>query len=628
MIINFNSTFSGPNFQRKPSGAEIKRYTKTINEGLRVLDKNLGIIVHNSSVPSKAKQNLGIGSLLSKNAQLAFIPFLVSNGFSSIQQEPNNKRSEASPSPYSPQSNAKNIFMIPLERLATEEYSNLIPQEIIQDIINKNSERKSHNKVDYNQVAKNYEKTLLNAYMSLVNETDEHQLIGLPKNERLAHIKLKNEFDNFKFEHQKDLEPMAVFDLLTRKNNCENWKTWADEEKYLYSAENSKALKAFLKKNATEIDFYIFKQWLAEREISKANKRNQEIGIKVIGDSPVAWTPVEEWLNQDLFIENYALGCPPDYFAKDGQRWGFSVLKPETLFNPDGSLGKGGKLLQKRYEKMFEASPGGVRIDHIIGLIDPFVYSKNEPKMTKENSGRLYSSPNHPDLGNYAKNSVEEYASIIEKIVIPAAEKFGLTKDNIICEDLGTVTPPVRKVIKKLGLSGIAVTEFDHRGKKQSPNKTIMLGSHDNPSFIQYTKNLFKNKRALNAKATKLANDTVLEGQNVKEYKNEIKRSQNKFISVSFLELFTSPAKNIQIFFTDFFGIGKTYNKPGKQKDCWTLRIPEQNEKLYWQNVKKGTAPNLPETIATAIRHKGNDFAQRHKNLLANLDEFAQILKE
>ena len=91
-------------------------------------------------------------------------------------------------------------------------------------------------------------------------------------------------------------------------------------------------------------------------------------------------------------MENFALGCPPDYFTTEGQRWGFAVLKPELIFNEDGSLGRGGEFLRKRYESIFKDSPGGVRIDHVIGLIDPFVYAKNEPHMTAANSGRLYSS--------------------------------------------------------------------------------------------------------------------------------------------------------------------------------------------------------------------------------------------
>ena len=84
----------------------------------------------------------------------------------------------------------------------------------------------------------------------------------------------------------------------------------------------------------------------------------------------------------------------------------------------------------------------------------------------------------------------------------------------------------------------------------------------------------------------------------------------------------------IQLFFTTFFGIGKTYNKPGTTEGCWTLRVPENFDEMYWENVKQGTAPNIPELIARAIRHKGNDFANNHKDLLKNLDEFSSILKK
>ena len=315
----------------------------------------------------------------------------------------------------------------------------------------------------------------------------------------------------------------SIFEILAKENGTEDWKTWNKTDKNLYNIKTPQQgqtslerLNFLRKKYATDIDFYYFKQMLTEREIEASKKVNQDAGISIIGDSPVAFTPVEEWQNQDLFMKDFALGCPPDYFSKDGQRWGFSILKPETMFNPDGSLGEGGKLMQRRYEKMFATSSGGVRIDHIIGLIDPFVYSTKEPKMTKENSGRLYSSPEHKILGKYAKSTDEEYAAILTKIVIPAAEKYGLTKDDIICEDLGEVTEPVRRVLDKLGLSGIAVTQFDYRGRDAQPDRLIMLGSHDNPSFIEYTKDLFAKaetekwgKRRFKYKTANLAEDTV-----------------------------------------------------------------------------------------------------------------------
>ncbi len=627
MLVNLNQRVSTPQFCRKPNGSEMQRYTKSVSKGLKVLNKDLGIIVHNSTVPSLPKQNLGIGSLLSKSAELAFIPFLAANAYSSIQQEPDNIRASYTPSPYSPIATSKNIYMIPLERLVTEEYGNLISQEDIQKVISDNSKRKEPNKVDYSKVEANYDRVLFNAYESLVNETDEHMQLGLDRDTRLKHLELISEFNDYKFENGEELTPKAIYELLAKRNKTEDWREWKEEERNLYTSPDKEPLEKFIKRNSSGIDFYMFKQWLAEREISKANSRNEKLGIKVIGDSPVAFTAVEEWMHQDLFMKGWALGCPPDYFSKDGQRWGFAVLKPETIFNPDGSLGKGGELMRERYEKMFESSPGGARIDHIIGLIDPFVYSTNEPHMNEYNSGRLYSSPNHPVLGKYAKNTEKEYAAILEKIVFPAAEKYGLTKEDIICEDLGSLTQPVKNIMNNLGLTGLAVTQFDYRGKNTPAKNVIMPGSHDNESYIEYTDKIFNNQNHLNKKTSYLAEDTSVPREDVGHYKKEISTDKAKFMSASFAELFTSPAKKIQMFFTTFFGIGKTYNLPGTTKDCWALRIPENYEDLYWNNVKKGTAPNLPEAIARAIRQRGDEFANKHQNLLATLDEFTQILK-
>ena len=63
-------------FQRKPSPIQMKHYEQAIGDGLRALNKDLGIIIHNSSVPSEAGKNVGIGSLLSKATESFFAPFL------------------------------------------------------------------------------------------------------------------------------------------------------------------------------------------------------------------------------------------------------------------------------------------------------------------------------------------------------------------------------------------------------------------------------------------------------------------------------------------------------------------------------------------------------------------------
>lgn len=626
---------TNPNFERRLCPVEVKNCKKAIQDGLKLLDKEVGIIVHHSTTPTLGKFNTGIGTLLSATAAATFIPFLANMGITKIQQEPDNIRRSWTMSPYAPLATGKNIYMIPLEKLTADEYGNILPKEVFNSIVG-NRPNKENNNVHYNYVVESYDAALKIAYKNFLEKSHS---ISNPEHPIAI---LANEFKDYKSKNSKELEPQAIFEILATEHGTDDWKTWNKTDRNLYNIKNPQQgsgimnrLSFIRNEYAVNIDFYYFKQMLAEREIAIANKVNADNGISIIGDSPIAFTPVEEWQNQDLFMEDVALGCPPDFFSEDGQRWGFSVLKPETIFNPDGTLGEGGKLMQNRYEKMFASCNGGARLDHIIGLIDPFVYSTKEPKMTDENSGRLYSSPNHKMFGKYTKTSDEEYASILTKIVIPAAEKYGLTKDDLICEDLGAVTEPVARVMKNLNLSGIAVTQFDYRGKDTAPEKVIMLGSHDNPSFIEYTRELFKNsyrskwgKQRFKNKTDLLAVDTKTPEERKWCYRHKLRHNQYEFMKAAFTELFTSPAKRVQIFFTDFFGMDKTYNIPGKTDGCWTLRMPNDIEEFYHESLKAGKGFNMPEIIARAIRNKDINSTGRYDFLLEQLDKFAKILKE
>ena len=619
-ILPVNPNNKTPNFGRKLTVKEQTAYANAVNQGLKALNKEFGIIVHNSSAPSKSVINTGIGSLLSKTSGSYFIPFLRTHGFSTIQQEPNYLRRLSDPSPYNPISTSKNIYMIPIEKLSTAEYQNILPKEALKGIVDRKKAENNPDRTDYGNVFYEYNDALRTAYKQFKN---------------LAPGELKAEFLKFKIEKYDELEPDALYEILTKEHFSEDWHEWPLADRNLYDSPVwGHRLKNLRKKYQKEISFYMFKQWLAEREIAKANQKNKELGISIIADTPVAFTPAEVWTHKDLFLKDLALGCPPDYFAKEGQRWGFAILNPKTVFKSDGSLGKGGEFLKARYESIFKNSPGGVRIDHLIGLIDPFVYLEKEAPMTEKNSGRLYSSPDHPLLRQYARTSEEEYSAILEKIVFPAAEKYGITKDKIICEDLGYVTDHVKNVIEKLGLTGLSVTQFGCSGVDAPARNVIMPGSHDNKSFIEYTDEFFRNgstdqgRDYFMFKTHILGSDTVTPDKDVDAYREEIRSDKKKFLTASFTELFTSPAKKVQVFFTDFFGIGKTYNVPGTKKDCWTLRIPSEFERLYHENLTKGLAINVPEVISNAIKQKGEEFSSKYQALIETLDNFAKILKQ
>ena len=97
-------------------------------------------------------------------------------------------------------------------------------------------------------------------------------------------------------------------------------------------------------------------------------------------------------------------------------------------------------------------------------------------------------------------------------------------------------------------------------------------------------------------------------------------------MDASFAELFTSPARRVQIFFADFWGLGKTYNVPGTNSGNWELRIPSDFKNEYYKAVSEGRAPNLANAIATALRQRGLD--KNNSELIKNLDKSAQILAE
>ena len=620
-------------FARKPNAKEMKVYTNSVNRGLELLGKQVDVILHNASAPAVKSENTGIGSLFSRTTVTKLFPFLKNHGITGIQQEPNGLRKVLDNSPYAPESKAKNIFMIPLEKLASKEYGNILSKETFNAIVQNNP---SKEEVNYPYIRAAYEVALREAFSNAKNlkEFLEFKAAKESEYEQSAIYRILSKIhgnDNFTIWANRDDYTAAELNTLANKTGENAWSK-LDKTLYTQNSPKAKARIAELKEQyAEDYDYYIFQQMILEKENEKSNKLAQETGIKIIGDSPVAPTDVETWINQNLFLKGLAIGCPPDYFAKKGQRWGFPHYKPEEIFNSDGSLGRAGEALKKKYEEYFASFPGGLRIDHVIGLVDPFLYTKANKTMTSANSGRIYSTFS----GQYQKKTDDEYAALLNKIIIPAAKKYGHDISSIICEDLGDRNVPTERVMKKLNLSGISVTQFDHRGATAPERNLIMLGSHDNSSFIEFVQDLFnfdgdKKKKARFLKKTRLlAEDTAPKNstqEEKKEYIKKLRTSKTEFLKAGFTELFTSPAKRIQIFFADFWGLGKTYNRPGTTQGNWALRLGEDFENDYYQAASQGKAPNFAEIIARALRHRGLD--KGNEALMKDLDESAKIISE
>ena len=148
---------AAPAFNRKPNAQEMKVYTNSLNQGLDLLGKQVDLILHNASAPAVKSENTGIGSLFSRTVITKLFPFLKEHGFKGIQQEPNGLRKVLDNSPYAPEAKAKNIYMIPLEKLASDEYGNILSKKTFETIVKNNP---NTSEVNYPYVRSMYEVAL------------------------------------------------------------------------------------------------------------------------------------------------------------------------------------------------------------------------------------------------------------------------------------------------------------------------------------------------------------------------------------------------------------------------------------------------------------------------------------
>ena len=610
---------------------DLKKYKKNVREALKVLNKdNFVLIMHGGSFPAKDGQDTGFGSLNSE-AGKDIIDY--SEGlFDALQLGPAGKTKTTDSSPYTGTIFSGNPLFIDLKQLTSKDWGKILSEETYKKVVDNNPQQ-NKGRTAYSYIVAAQNEALKEAWGNFKNQK-----------------KYQKEFDKFKEENSFWLDNDSLYEALSIEHKNDYWPVWKSNlDKNLLNPKNDEEKVAsenriaeIKEKYADEIDFYKFCQFVLEQQLLETKKYALKKHIKMIADRQVAFSDRDAWAYQSLFLDGWCLGCPPDYFSKDGQAWGFPVMDPEKMFNEDGSLGEGGILMKNLYKKMFKENPGGVRIDHIVGLIDPWVYKKGKKPMVECGAGRLYSSPEHSELYKYAiakyedldqsleadkekrvktlsHEQIKKYGQLIEKVVIGAAKECGLDKNSIVCEDLGTLTNPVAAVMKEYQLQGMRLTQFVKPEKPEHPyrcrnieeNVWNMVGTHDNEPIAMWAKAMVNTHDGyLHVK--NLVEDLYAECENKDDMIVKLTNDAELLRKVKLSEIFASKARNVQMFFTDYFQIEDVYNRPGTSGDeNWSLRLPNNYEEL--QTI------DLEEILAMAIKSRGSEFANKHKKLIEKL---------
>lgn len=286
----------------------------------------------------------------------------------------------------------------------------------------------------------------------------------------------REDYEEFLKENKSWLHDYAMYMAIKKRFEDKCWIEWAEDirKRWGYS------MDYYNRECAEEIAFYKYIQYLFWKQWKKLKAYANENGIEIVGDIPiyVSDDSADAWANPALFQldENYlpraVAGCPPDAFSDDGQLWG------NPLYDWQFHKNTGYDWWCRRLEHCFRLYDV-VRIDHFRGFDE---YYSIPYQSTTAKNGHWEKGPGM-DLFNKMRERVGE--------------------KQIIAEDLGYMTPTVKKLLKDSGFPGMKVLAFafDASGKSDylphhyDTNSVVYTGTHDNETLKQWVEGMDEETR-------------------------------------------------------------------------------------------------------------------------------------
>jgi len=400
------------------------------------MKRSSGILMHITSLPS----SYGIGTM--GKAAYAFADFLAESGQTYWQMLPLGPTSYGD-SPYQCASTfAGNPYLIDLDLLIED---GLLNAEDVQA----RDWGQNPSYVDYGRVFEGRRDILYHAFLR-GRERD------------------RDAVNAFRAEQAAWIEGHALFSAIKEHFSLRPFNEWEDDIR-LHSAD---AVARYRDMLSEQIDYHVYVQYLFFKQWEALHAYIHSKGLRVIGDLPiyVPYDSADVWENPHLFQLNEnrdprsVAGCPPDYFCPDGQLWGNPLYDWGVMANDDyrwwiDRLAAAGR--------MFDV----VRLDHFRG-IDSY-WSVPFGDSTARNGQWLAG----PGMG------------------LISAIKTALPKAEIIAEDLGFLTPSVKKLLSDSGLPGMRVLQFgleatDGASRDLPHNYPVhsiaYVGTHDNMTAMQW----------------------------------------------------------------------------------------------------------------------------------------------
>ena len=372
-ISGIKNYYNQPTFKERPKGEKIKEFRDTCNQAFDYLGiENRSIILHGSCFPSIGP-DIGVGSPYSKAAQELSKEFMM-YGFNGIQLGPGGEISSFDISPYASKVFAKNPLFIDYQELTHPEYAEILSQKTYDNITDYSKVRGvNYNYSDFVEALENSDIALEEAYTTFKQKLRDGDANALALNE---------EFIEFKEKSKDWLVNDGIFKILSKMNGTDDFNEWqnksdADLITHVNKGDRSaiRRYNQIVNRSQDKIDKNSFTQFLIDKQIRANKEFRDENNFTYINDLLVGCSKADVWANREAFLEGYAMGCPFGGKDNSAQAWDLPVLNPKRLFKEDGSLDIAGEFLKKKLSSSLEYCEN-VRIDHALGLVDPWIYEE------------------------------------------------------------------------------------------------------------------------------------------------------------------------------------------------------------------------------------------------------------
>jgi 4-alpha-glucanotransferase len=206
---------------------------------------------------------------------------------------------------------------------------------------------------------------------------------------------------------------------------------------------------------------HLYAQWAIHEQLRDVVLHARRRGIVLALDLPLGVHPegYDVWRWKDLFPSQIALGAPPDTFFTEGQDWGFPPIDPDRL-REDG---------YRYWRDVLSHSmrmAGLIRIDHVMAFHRLFWIPHGF--LARQGVYRTY-----PSEEWYAVLTLESHRN----------------RCAVVGENLGTVPSQVHRALKRHGLMGLFVLQYEVRPDPESPltkphrDVVASFNTHDMPPF-------------------------------------------------------------------------------------------------------------------------------------------------